>query len=94
MTRSVWKAPYVDKNLFNLLLSPNHKRLVIKTKSRSTTILFSFIGLTFEVYNGKNYNKVYIEEKMIGRKLGEFVFTRKLGKIHVDKKQLIRKSKK
>jgi len=56
--------------------------------------LFSFIGLTFEVYNGKNYNKVYIEEKMIGRKLGEFVFTRKLGKIHVDKKQLIRKSKK
>ena len=29
--------------------------------------------------------KVFIDEKMVGHKLGEFAFTRKLGKIH-DKK--------
>jgi small subunit ribosomal protein S19 len=59
--------------------------------SRSSIILQSFIGLTFEVYTGKQYTKVYIDEKMVGHKLGEFAFTRKLGKIHEKK---VKKEKK
>jgi ribosomal protein S19 len=41
--------------------------------------------MIFEVYTGRLYNKVYIEERMVGHKLGEFAFTRKLGKIHEKK---------
>tara|TARA_R110001592_G_scaffold275133_3_gene542162 strand:- start:6182 stop:6337 length:156 start_codon:yes stop_codon:yes gene_type:complete len=43
-------------------------------------ILPSFIGLTISVYNGLKYKKLYITENMVGHKLGEFVFTRKIGK--------------
>lgn len=84
MTRSNWKAPFVDYILVETILA-NKNRIVIRTMSRSSTILKSFIGLIFEVYTGKTYSKVYIDEKMVGHKLGEFSYTRKLGRIH-DKK--------
>lgn len=44
----------------------------IRTQARSATVLPSFVGLTFEVYNGKVYNSVTITEDMVGHKLGEF----------------------
>lgn len=84
MVRSKWKAPFVDYTLVENILA-NKNRTVIRTMSRSSTILKSFIGLIFEVYTGKTFSKVYIDEKMVGHKLGEFSYTRKLGRIH-DKK--------
>ena len=81
MARSKWKAPYVDRMLLNDIIK-NTNRSIIRTKSRSSIILQSFIGLIFEVYTGRSYSKVYIEEKMVGHKLGEFSFTRKVGKVH------------
>lgn len=44
----------------------------VRTQARSATILPSFVGLTFEIYNGKVYNSVEITEDMVGHKLGEF----------------------
>lgn len=44
----------------------------IRTQARSATILPSFVGMNFEVYNGKVYNPVTITEDMVGHKLGEF----------------------
>lgn len=44
----------------------------IRTQARSATVLPSFVGLTFEVYNGKLYHPVTITEDMVGHKLGEF----------------------
>lgn len=44
----------------------------IRTQARSATILPNFVGLTFEVYNGKVYHPVSITEDMVGHKLGEF----------------------
>lgn len=44
----------------------------IRTQARSATILPSFVGLNFEVYNGKVYNPITITEDMVGHKLGEF----------------------
>jgi small subunit ribosomal protein S19 len=61
------------------------KQNIIKTKSRSSIILQSFIGRTIYVYTGRNYKKIVITEEMIGHKLGEFAFTRKLGNIHSNK---------
>jgi len=84
MTRSKWKSPFVDYNLFINILK---KKKYIKTRSRSTIILPNFIGLTISVYNGCRYKNLHITEKMIGHKLGEFVFTRKVGKIHTINKK-------
>ena len=50
---------------------------IIRTQKRAATILPSFVGLRFAIHNGKIYQEVYITEEMVGRKLGEFVPTRK-----------------
>ncbi len=84
MVRSKWKVPFIDYNLLDIIIS-NKARSIIKTKARSSIILQSFIGLVMSVYNGRAYNKIYIDEKMVGHKLGEFSFTRKLGRIHEKK---------
>jgi ribosomal protein S19 len=59
---------------------------IIRTKSRASVILSWCIGLTIEIYTGRNYTRLYITENMVGKKLGEFAFTRKLGQIHKIKK--------
>ena len=93
MSRSKWKAPFIDYELFKDIVK-SKGRIITRTKSRSSTILQSFVGLVIEVYNGKKYNNVYIEESMIGHKLGEFSFTRKLGRIHEKKNKKGKKVKK
>ncbi|KAL3959544.1 hypothetical protein ACCO45_004661 [Purpureocillium lilacinum] len=49
----------------------------VRTQARSATILPSFVGLKFEIHNGKDYHQVVITEDMVGHKLGEFSPTRK-----------------
>jgi ribosomal protein S19 len=44
----------------------------IKTQARSATILPNFVGLKFQIHNGKNYDDITITEDMVGHKLGEF----------------------
>uniref|UniRef100_L7JMU4 Mitochondrial 37S ribosomal protein S19 n=1 Tax=Pyricularia oryzae (strain P131) TaxID=1143193 RepID=L7JMU4_PYRO1 len=44
----------------------------IRTQARAATILPNFVGLKFQVYNGKVYHEVQITEEMVGHKLGEF----------------------
>lgn len=92
MTKSIWKVPFIDEFLLKNIIK---KKKFIQTTSRSSIILKSFIGLTFFVHNGRNYKKLIITEDMIGHKLGEFAFTRKIGKIHniKKKKRLISKKK-
>ena len=85
MARSKWKTPYIDKKLLLDVLKNKKDRIVLRTKSRSSTIIEDFVGLTIEVYTGKSYTRVYIDEKMIGHKLGEFSYTRRLGRIHDQK---------
>ena len=85
MTRSSWKVPYIDYKLLNTILS--NKEVSIKTNSRQTKILQSFVGLNIFVYTGKVYKKVYISEDMVGKKLGEFAYTRKIGNIHKKKEK-------
>lgn len=56
---------------------PGKRTPPIRTRARSATILPSFVGLRFQVHNGKIYNDVDIKEEMVGHKLGEFSPTRK-----------------
>lgn len=49
----------------------------IKTWARKSTITPEMVGLTFLVHNGKDFLTVYVDENMVGHKLGEFSPTRK-----------------
>ena len=51
---------------------PGERAPPIKTQARSATILPNFVGLIFQVHNGKIYHDVRITEDMVGHKLGEF----------------------
>ena len=78
MARSVWKGPFVDGHLIKkvqIQLKENNTR-PIKTWSRRSTILPQFVGMTFNVYNGKKFIPVIISEEMVGQKLGEYSPTR------------------
>jgi small subunit ribosomal protein S19 len=52
------------------------KKAVIKTWSRSSTILPQMIGHTISVYNGQKHIPIFITDPLVGHKLGEFAPTR------------------
>jgi small subunit ribosomal protein S19 len=88
MARAVWKGPFVDLHLLKKAEAAQESgaRAPIKTWSRRSTILPQFVGLTFNVYNGKKFVPVSINEEMIGMKLGEFAPTRSFPGHAADKK--------
>lgn len=49
----------------------------IRTHIREAVILPSWVGMSFEVYTGKEYKKIVINAAMLGHRLGEFGFTTK-----------------
>ena len=78
MVRSVWKGPFVDSHLIKKVQThlKESKNKPIKTWSRRSTILPQFVGITFNVYNGKKFIPVLVSEEMVGQKLGEYAPTR------------------
>jgi len=50
----------------------NKGKGMIKTHVREAIILPEWLGLMFGVYNGKEYKKVEITIKKIGKRLGDF----------------------
>lgn len=53
------------------------KKVVIKTHVRDMIILPVMVGLTFAVYNGKEYVQFIVTPEMIGHYLGEYSITTK-----------------
>ena len=78
MARSLKKGPFVDDHLLKKIddLNEKNQKKIIKTWSRRSTIIPNMIGHTLAIYNGKKHIPVYINENMVGHKLGEFSFTR------------------
>ena len=78
MSRSLKKAPFVEKKLYDRIVAMNEKseKKVLKTWSRASTIYPEFVGHTIAVHDGKKHVPVYVTEDMIGHKLGEFAPTR------------------
>lgn len=78
MPRSVKKGPFVEHNLADKIkqLNNTNQKKIIKTWSRSSTILPEFVGHTIAVHNGNKMIPVYVTENMVGHKLGEFSPTR------------------
>lgn len=78
MSRSIKKGPYVHQSVMKKIDAMNAAgdKKVIKTWSRSSTILPNFVGHTVAVHDGRKHVPVYITEDMVGHKLGEFAPTR------------------
>jgi small subunit ribosomal protein S19 len=78
MGRSLKKGPFVEPSLIVRIekARTSKTKAPIKTWSRRSTITPDFVGLTFNVHNGKVFNSVFVTENMVGHKLGEFSFTR------------------
>ncbi len=78
MPRSVKKGPFIDGHLLKKVDAANASsdRRVIKTWSRRSTIIPEMVGHTIGVYNGRQHVPVFVQENMVGHKLGEFSPTR------------------
>ena len=78
MPRSLKKGPFVDGHLEKKVDAQNaaDTHTVIKTWSRRSMILPSFIGHTIAVHDGRKHVPVFITDSMVGHKLGEFAPTR------------------
>ncbi|HJN96021.1 MAG TPA: 30S ribosomal protein S19 [Gammaproteobacteria bacterium] len=78
MPRSLKKGPFIDLHLMKkvqVAVQKNDKR-PIKTWSRRSMVSPEMIGLTIAVHNGRQHIPVFINEDMVGHKLGEFSTTR------------------
>ena len=49
----------------------------IRTHVREAVILPAWVGMKFEVHNGKEFKKITITANMLGHRLGEFAYTTK-----------------
>ncbi|HTI72702.1 MAG TPA: 30S ribosomal protein S19 [Candidatus Limnocylindria bacterium] len=78
MGRSLKKGPYTEPSLQRKIekAKTSKSKTPIKTWSRRSTITPDFVGMTFNVHNGRIFNPVFVTENMVGHKLGEFSFTR------------------
>lgn len=78
MSRSLKKGPFVSDKLLKKIENQNvaGRNDVIKTWSRSSTVVPQMVGHTIAVHNGRQHVPVYISEQMVGHKLGEFAPTR------------------
>jgi small subunit ribosomal protein S19 len=88
MPRATWKGPFVDGYLIGKAekAGAGSRREAIKTWARRSTIMPQFVGLTFNVHNGKSFIPVLVNEDMVGHKLGEFAPTRTYTGHGTDKK--------
>jgi small subunit ribosomal protein S19 len=83
------KTPFIASYLLREIkqLNTNNLKKLIRTWSRSSTIIPLMIGHTIAVHNGREHFPIFITEQMIGHKLGEFVPTRTFkSHVKIDKK--------
>lgn len=89
MARSQSKLPYVNARLVEKIRKAIDEAkksaairggamppVVVKTYSRNSTIIDLMIGVDMQVYNGKKFISVKVQDSFLGHKLGEFSPTR------------------
>ena len=89
MTRSLKKNPFVANHLLRKIdkLNTKAEKEIIITWSRASTIIPTMVGHTIAIHNGREHLPIYITDRMIGHKLGEFAPTRNFrGHAKSDKK--------
>ena len=88
---TISRIPFIEPKLLAEIEKLNNqgKKKVIKTWSRSSTIVPIMIGHTIAIYNGKEHLPVVITEQMVAHKLGEFSITRTF-RSHIKKNKKLR----
>ncbi len=78
MGRSIKKGAYVDAKLLKKILKlvETGEKKTIKTWARRSVIPPEFVGHTVAVHAGNRWVPIYITERMVGHRLGEFAPTR------------------
>lgn len=78
MSRSAKKGPFIEERLLQRVEAAQRSgaRSIIRTWSRSSTVMPQMVGLTIAVHDGRRHVTVYVTENMVGHKLGEFAPTR------------------
>ncbi|HSX40496.1 MAG TPA: 30S ribosomal protein S19 [Candidatus Saccharimonadales bacterium] len=78
MARSSKKGPYIDPRVMRKIVEQKASgdKSAIKTWSRACQIPPDFVGHTFAIHNGRIFINVFIQEEMVGHRLGEFAPTR------------------
>lgn len=68
MSRSSKKGAYVEPPLMKKIMAMKDAQIKknIKTWSRKSEIFPEFIGLTFDVYNGKEFIPVFVTDDIVG----------------------------
>nr|YP_010918089.1 ribosomal protein S19 [Boronia ternata]YP_010918113.1 ribosomal protein S19 [Boronia ternata]WAJ49014.1 ribosomal protein S19 [Boronia ternata]WAJ49015.1 ribosomal protein S19 [Boronia ternata] len=77
MTRSLKKNPFVVNHLLRKIdkLNTKAEKEIIITWSRASTIIPTMVGHTIAIHNGREHLPIYITDRMVGHKLGEFAPT-------------------
>ncbi len=78
MSRSSKKGPYVEERLMRRIeeMNTSGSKRMVRTWSRASTIFPEMVGHTIAVHDGRKHVPVFIDEQMVGHKLGEFAPTR------------------
>ena len=78
MSRSSKKGPFVEERLLQRIQGMNASvsKQMGRTWSRASTIFPEMVGHTIAVYDGRKHVPVFVDEAMVGHKLGEFAPTR------------------
>ena len=78
MARSIKKGPFIDSHLMKKVEAAQQSgdRKLIRTWSRRSTVTPEFVGMSLAVHNGRKFITVFVNENMVGHKLGEFAPTR------------------
>jgi small subunit ribosomal protein S19 len=78
MSRSSKKGPFVEERLMGRIIKQNeaNTKTMVKTWSRTSTIFPEMVGHTIAVHDGRKHVPVFVNESMVGHKLGEFAPTR------------------
>jgi len=78
MSRSSKKGPFVQERLMSRIeaMNASGQKNMIRTWSRSSTIFPEMVGHTIAVHDGRKHVPVFVNEQMVGHKLGEFAPTR------------------
>nr|YP_009004109.1 ribosomal protein S19 [Tsukubamonas globosa]BAO51951.1 ribosomal protein S19 [Tsukubamonas globosa] len=72
MTRGKLKGIFIDNSLLDMATKNR-----VKSWSRRSTVLSSWIGKRIDLYNGQKFVPVTVRSYMVGHKLGEYAYTRK-----------------
>ncbi len=78
MSRSSKKGPFVDERLMARIeeLNASGQKRPLRTWSRTSTVFPEMVGHTIAVHDGRKHVPVFVDEAMVGHKLGEFAPTR------------------